>query len=305
MPVYNAQKYVGAAIESILRQTYTDFEFIIIDDCSIDASFAVLEEYKVKDVRIRLFKNPVNYKLAKTLNLGISYALGKYIVRMDADDIAVSTKFAQQLAFMEHNLHIGVCGTWCATFFDDVNHPFGMFRFAINPEMVKVKMYLFKNELAHPTVMIRKSILDNGFSYNEKPDNYAEDWALWLDMLDQGVQISNLPETLLYYRYSHAQITNKDNAKIAYARYQILVKGLKRLFKTNLTQEIIDTHINFLLEPKTIGSVLKLGTYYKHLQLLKDTNRKNHVFDIKTFDYVIDQYLLRNKIKQKIKNLFE
>ena len=116
MPVYNAEKYIVEAVDSILNQTYSDFEFIIIDDCSTDASYEILQSYAAKDNRIRLFKNDVNKKLPKTLNFGISQAKGKYIARMDADDISLPERFAKQIKFMESHPEIGVCGTWLVEF---------------------------------------------------------------------------------------------------------------------------------------------------------------------------------------------
>ena len=110
MPAYNAEKYITEAIDSILFQTFKDFEFIIINDASTDSTKDIIESYK--DPRIKLVNNEQNKGVAKSLNIGISVACGKYIARMDADDIALPERFQKQFDFMEQHPNIDVCGSW-------------------------------------------------------------------------------------------------------------------------------------------------------------------------------------------------
>ncbi|TXJ00169.1 MAG: glycosyltransferase family 2 protein [Neisseriales bacterium] len=121
MPVYNAEKYITEAVESILNQTYSDFEFIIIDDCSTDSSYQILQKYAEKDKRIRIFRNDTNRKQAYTKNFAIKLAKGKFIAFMDADDISLPARFTKQVTFMESHPDIGVCGTWIKVFIDDIH----------------------------------------------------------------------------------------------------------------------------------------------------------------------------------------
>ena len=109
MPAYNAEKYINEAIDSILAQTFTDFEFIIIDDGSTDSTCAIVESYS--DSRIRFFKNEHNLGVAATLNRGLDLARGEYIARMDADDISLPTRFEKQAAYMDSHPDVVVCGT--------------------------------------------------------------------------------------------------------------------------------------------------------------------------------------------------
>ncbi|MBP9741837.1 MAG: glycosyltransferase family 2 protein [Burkholderiales bacterium] len=300
MPVYNAQLYLVQSIESILNQSYSNFELIIIDDCSTDNSWIILEKYAHYDARIKLFKNEVNKKLPTTLNRGISLATGKYIVRMDADDIAVSERLMRQVNFMENHSNIGVCGSKCSAFEDDINQSTRILEFAENPEIVKIKMYLFCCELAHPSVIMRSSLFKNdSLSYKELTNNAAEDWQLWIDMLDQGVTITNLNEVLLNYRESRVQLTQINNTNIEVSRRKILASGLTKLFKGDITPEIINTHLNLLLQPKGIGFIFKIIPYYRHLNRLKLANEKNRLFNIDVFNNFIAQYYLINKLKKK------
>lgn len=110
LSVYNDAKYVGVAIESVLAQTFTDFELIIIDDASTDESLSIARDFA--DERIRIVENEENLGLTKSLNKGISLAQGKYIARMDSDDICLPTRFEKQVAYLDAHPDVGVCGGW-------------------------------------------------------------------------------------------------------------------------------------------------------------------------------------------------
>ena len=119
MPAYNAEKYIREAIDSILAQTYTDFEFIIIDDASTDATASIVESYS--DERIRFFRNEHNMGVANTLNRGLDLAVGEYIARMDSDDISLPERFAKQVEFMDTHTDVIVCGSNAIVFGDGIN----------------------------------------------------------------------------------------------------------------------------------------------------------------------------------------
>ena len=114
LPVYNAEKYVREAIESILNQTFTDYEFVIINDGSTDGSEKIIQSFK--DKRIIYVKNEKNIGIVKTLNKGIEKAFGTYIVRMDADDVSVSDRVEKQVKFMDENPRISISGSWMKYF---------------------------------------------------------------------------------------------------------------------------------------------------------------------------------------------
>ena len=119
MPVYNAQQYLREAIDSVLDQTFSDFEFIIFDDGSTHESLKIIQSYQ--DLRIRLISGKGNRKLVPPLNEAMQMAKGKYLARMDSDDISLSNRFEEQVAFMEKNPDIDVCGTFFRTIGGRVN----------------------------------------------------------------------------------------------------------------------------------------------------------------------------------------
>lgn len=196
IPCYNAALYIRDALLSITQQTYTHLEIIVIDDGSTDDSPMVVEALAAGDKRIKLFRNERNQRLVKTLNRGISLSKGKYIARMDADDIAMKHRIEKQVAFMESHPEIGIAGTFTYDF--NAQGFVGINKRPVEHESIKA--YLFTGSpFFHPTVIIRKEVLDRyALRYD---DNYyrAEDHALWVHLLSV-TQGANLPEALLKYR---------------------------------------------------------------------------------------------------------
>lgn len=205
MPVYNAEKYLREAIDSILVQSYTDFELIVINDCSTDGTEKIVLSYQ--DPRIVYVKNEKNLGVAETLNRGLHVARGEYIARMDADDRSVSHRFEKQVDYLDKNPHAVLCGSRVIVFTDTGEH-----RPANYPtEDGQIRtMLLFSCPLAHPSVMIRKSVIDeHGLQY-EVAFEKVEDYRLWTRLAEYG-QLCNLPEPLLYYRKHPGQVCAKSS----------------------------------------------------------------------------------------------
>lgn len=194
MPVYNGEKYLRQAIDSILRQTFTDFEFLIINDGSTDSSAALIESYN--DPRIRLVHNNTNLKLIETLNKGTKFTSGQYIARMDCDDISSSERLAKQIAFMDAHPEVGVLGTGIYIMGSD-----GKTR---NKVLFPIKHHLlrwglcFYCPICHPSAFIRKDALVKVGGYDPEM-LYAEDYDLWY-RLSKKTKLENLPDILLYLR---------------------------------------------------------------------------------------------------------
>ncbi len=205
MPVYNAEKYLREAIESILNQTFTDFEFLIFNDGSTDSSLEIINSYK--DERIILAYNDKNTGYVQHLNEGIKRAKGKYIARMDADDIALPKRFEKQVAFLEKNPVYILCGSRIRCF-GEVEEQVTL---PIEDEEIRLKM-LYITPFAHPSVMIRKSVLvDNALLYDDSVMP-AEDHDLWV-RLSQFGKLHNLQENLLLYRTHKQNISNQSRSK--------------------------------------------------------------------------------------------
>ena len=161
MSVYNeSEEYLRKSIESILNQTYTDFEFIIIlDNPDNKKAKDILKEYENKDGRIILLENEKNMGLAPSLNRGVKVARGKYIARMDADDIALPERFEKQLYFLENNQDYAVCFTQVFFIDEDGNLLDRENSDVMTDEQIR-KVIFIHNPLHHPTAMIRKHVGD-------------------------------------------------------------------------------------------------------------------------------------------------
>ncbi|MFA0415183.1 glycosyltransferase family 2 protein [Vibrio renipiscarius] len=206
MPVYNAQEHLSEAIESILNQTYRNFEFIIINDGSVDSSDEIIKAYQSNDSRIKYYKNECNLKLIKTLNKGVSLCRGKYILRMDADDIALINRFEKQINYMEAYSHCVVCGTQLSYIDNDGNKVRDITLPTDNSKIMA--SFLFYNPIAHPSVIMRTSIIkENKLQYDEDY-LHAEDYKLWVELSKFG-DCANLGGKLLKYRVSENQISAK------------------------------------------------------------------------------------------------
>ena len=193
MPVYNGERFLREAIDSILNQSYQDFEFLIIDNASTDQSRNIVLSYN--DKRIQFIQNSENLGLEKSLNKGIRQAKGEYIVRMDCDDISLPQRLQKQIDFMDTNPRVAVCGSWVETFGDDNN----IWKFPLNNEEICCGL-LFYSALAHPSVVLRKDLfVDNKFFYDElQRFEWAEDYELWV-RISQKHELANIGEVLLLH----------------------------------------------------------------------------------------------------------
>lgn len=202
MSVYNAEKHLRKAIESILNQTFKDFEFIIINDGSTDTSLEIIKSYH--DPRIRLIEQE-NQGLAKSLNTGIKTSQGEYIARMDADDVSLPERFQLQAEFLDNHLDHGLLGT---TFFvlDEESNILTVKPVLLNDIDLRREL-LYQTPFAHGSVMIRKNILKKigPFIYRQEFDN-SEDYDLW-SRLAQVTKIANLPHILYMWRNNPQGIT--------------------------------------------------------------------------------------------------
>lgn len=209
MPVHNAEKYVGEAIESILNQTFRDFEFLIFDDGSKDNSANIIKEYATKDTRIVFYNYKENTGYLKHLNEGIDKAKGKYIARMDADDISLPERFDKQVKFMEQNEDVGVCGTWFTTFEHYIENTMTIMKQPEHDSDLKIAIF-YSCPFGHPTVMAKTTLLkQNKYDANFYP---AEDYELWSRLIPI-TKFYNIQENLLFYRHHETNISKTASTK--------------------------------------------------------------------------------------------
>ena len=200
LPVYNCELYIKTAVESILNQTFTNFELLIIDDASTDATVSILKKFD--DPRIQLIEKPLNSGYTNSLNYGLKIAKGQYIARMDADDISYPERFARQIAYLDNHPDVVVCGTTYKIVDNDKK--------IILPqdhEAIKIGL-LWGNCVSHPSVMIRKKIVDDFSIRYDTSKEPAEDYDMWVRLLSIG-KLHNLKEILLEYRVYGNQVSRK------------------------------------------------------------------------------------------------
>lgn len=255
MSVYNAEKYLEEAIDSIVNQTYQDFEFIIINDCSTDNSGAILNQYKQRYEQIVLISNSSNLGLTKNLNKALSIAKGDFIARMDADDISELNRFEVQHAFLHNNPNIDVLGSFSRNI-DEKGTITGKRTAPISHrDILKVLPKLCP--LAHPTVMFRKESLAKIGFYNEKYIT-SQDYDMWFRAAKEGLQFYNIPELLLKYRMNDKYVGRKT-FKFRWNDFKLRLEGYKRM-RLPLHQYA------YALIPLVLGVIP--GFMYAHLKKL-------------------------------------
>lgn len=208
MPVYNGGHFLKNAIDSILSQSLTDFEFIIINDGSTDDSEEIILSYS--DPRIVYVKNATNLRLIKSLNKGIDIARGKYIARMDADDIALPKRFERQVATFESDQKIDMVNV-SIYFLDEKGDRYWMpkTKLAYNYEAIRY-INVVDNMIAHPGVMIKADVLKRYKYLDSSNVEHAEDHELWARLLNNGVRCQTIKDRLLYYRLVSSSISHTN-----------------------------------------------------------------------------------------------
>jgi glycosyltransferase involved in cell wall biosynthesis len=280
MPTYNQLEYLTESVNSVLNQTFSDFEFIIIDDCSTDRTIEYLERCAKLDKRIRVLSNNINLGVSNSLNLGLSIATGKYIARMDADDISFINRFEYQINYLNAHPECGVLGT--ETCFINLDGSKSDQPAWIKPieHNVIVWNLLYSTPLCHPTTMIRHDILKNIGGYTTTHPN--EDMDLWT-RLAFHTSFNNLENTLLYYRMPHDVHRKKLEAWIPHIQNvsrSYVERILEKKVDFKLIQLIIDT--NFGLSAKRsyeakdlFQASLLLEEVYEKMKLIGMLEKKN------------------------------
>jgi len=280
MPVYNAEKYLCDAIESILKQTFHDFEFIIIDDGSSDSTSSILNN-NYNDKRIVYVKNDENKGIVYSLNRGLALSKGKYIARMDADDICIATRLAEQVKFLDTHPDIDICGAYVQMFSD-----FGLgevCKYPILSEEIKGAL-VFNNVFAHPVVMMRHAtLLEHGIQYNEKFLN-AEDFGLWSSMLEFG-GYANLPKVLLHYRVSNTSISALMPKRIMKGRIKVMSSNFN-LFDIPNPEHLAELCLSENLSQSDFVEIIN------RLNDMRMANNIKEIIDSRVFEWCLNEFKL-------------
>ena len=206
MPNYNGEKFIAQAIESILNQTYKDFEFIIIDDCSTDNSWNIIQEYARKDKRIRAYRNEKNLGVSGTLNYGLSHVTGEFIARMDSDDISSKLRFEKQVKKLEEGFDV------VGSDIKIINSSSKIIGSRVYRDDIS-NVIVIESPLAHPSVMFRASLIKDLGVYSSS-FKVSQDYDLWLRFYSYGAKFHIIHEPLLRYRVHDTQVKSTKTKEV-------------------------------------------------------------------------------------------
>jgi hypothetical protein len=269
LPAYNAQAWLDEALRSVLRQSFRDLELLIIDDGSTDGTAELVRRYA--DDRIRIVRHERNRGLIESLNEGIDLARGRFVARMDADDIAHPRRLERQLAFLEQRADVGICGTW---FRASGRRRQAKIRPPMHHDDIAATLF-FRSAFAHPTVMFRRQFLDqNGLRYDPQA-HHAEDYDLWVRARER-TRLANLPEFLLEYRAHADQVSARYPQPQSGSAAQVRLKQLAVMLPA-ATEEEKSLHLR-TCDGHVFSSSSELLEARSWLDFLREANRRAGMF---------------------------
>jgi|GEM_PF-1060140 Predicted glycosyltransferases len=224
MAVFNAGRFLRQTVESVINQTMTDWELVAVDDCSTDDSVEILRSFN--DPRIRIIEKKINSGAAESRNLGIQYALGEYLAVLDADDISYPVRFERQVGFLEKHPEITIVGSYADAIDEHGNKLFDI-RLPLNPEEVRTRL-LFESAMVQSSAMMRADAITQRSLYYDKAFTYVEDFELF-QRASRSVEIANIPEVLIAYRYSPENITTRHYKEQALLARTAIEKHFREL----------------------------------------------------------------------------
>jgi glycosyltransferase involved in cell wall biosynthesis len=255
IPCFNAGKFLEEAVRSVMQQTYSNIEIIIVNDCSTDDSPAIIAQLQKEDVRIILFNNLENLGISKTLNKAIENSRGKYIARMDADDICFPGRIEKQVNFLEQNPDIAICGGNFIKI-DEQGNKTGKVIFPTGNKILKAEL-LFYCPFAHPAMMLRKTVLETVGGYKDLAP--AEDYELWLRIAEK-FNVENLSDYLIYYRVHSSSISANRGGKLWVVLNEIVQEHIKA---SGFAENYLPYHLKFLegawYQKASVGELGNIG----------------------------------------------
>ena len=259
LPAYNAAEFLNESIDSILHQTYQNFELIIVNDGSTDNTQAIIEQYA--DPRIKCIQHDQNKGLVNCLNEAITLSKGEYIVRMDADDIAFNNRIQLQVAYLNEHPAVSIVGTHALFFEKDINAQLPNWELDLNTNTVSEikKALAWENCIIHPTVCIRSEVAKS-LLYDVAQINY-EDYDLWMRAIAHNLIIAKINEPLLYYRVQAGSITQSSIRK---ANFYFQKVGIKFHFiKASISKGTFNLFVGKVCITLFVDLIMGLGKALK------------------------------------------
>lgn len=276
LPAYNAEAYICRAIDSILTQTFTDFELLVINDGSTDSTQRLVESYT--DPRIRLVNMAKNSGLINALNHGLDLANRKYLARMDADDVCLPTRLEKQFQFLEQHKDYIACGTSIINF-NTTSESY--MQYPETNEQIKTALFFFERNICHPTVMIRREPLEKHKIRYRSDYTYAEDYVFWHELAQIG-KLYNIKEGLLrYYRHEDQVSTKYYPQQMAISRN--IVKGSLSTLWPDITESQLQDILRLCVHEVGIypDSHFSIHKVNKTILWILDKNKKTKNFNPK------------------------
>ncbi len=278
MPVYNSVRFVAKAVESVLSQSFTDFELIIVNDASTDGSEEVLNSFN--DDRIKLLINKQNMGIVYSRNRGLREARGRFVAPFDSDDIAVPEKFMKQIDFLKKSPGFGMVGSWVRMIDGEGKLMKEKWKLPAKPYLIPAIM-LFRNYFVQSTIVARREAIPPG-GYKTGYD-VVEDYKMWIEIA-KNYRIWNLPEYLVNYRVHKMSAINIDTIRLQYQN-QLIFNDLFRELKLDLDKQNFETHL-VIKKNDPIKNIETLKRIEEHLKLLMLQNRKVNVYNEKALTKV-------------------
>jgi len=279
MPVYNSELYVREAIQSVLEQTCTSFELVIVDDGSTDGSVDAVNS--VRDDRIRLIEKPVNSGLAAARNTALEEAQGNYIAWLDSDDRARSSRLETQVDFLERHPDVGLCGGWVETFGQGRRH---RWQYPTESTTLKCRM-IFDDPFATSSVMLRREALDGIGGHFDMAFPPAEDYELW-DRIGQEWELANIDSVLVDYRVHDNQTSVLHSVDQMDAVWRIQQRHLNRL-EISASEEEKQTHLRVGIGWGREGNLQFVQDVERWLAKVLEANEALGVYPVAAFRQVI------------------
>lgn len=305
MPLYNAEKYVYKAVNSILNQSFRDFELIIVDDCSVDNSSSIVSEFN--DGRIKLLSNEKNQGIAYTRNRAIDLASGEYIAIMDDDDIAPLNRLEREVLYLdEHPNIIAVCGNQIRIDEND-NELSDFWRVCKSPKRISA-LFLFGDPIPNGSTMIRRKVLmDNNIRFTDNMHG-IEDYRFWSEVSLCGY-IGSIDEVMLYWRYGHFSESAVQNTPEAVKLRRIDFQNVKDIlfshYGVKFSEKQRTRFYNTFSEARTTASFSELAKVIPTiLSIMRQTSSCSISREIRQVCLFIYFNTLVNSIKGKIDSFF-
>ena len=284
MSVYNGETYLEEAIESVRNQTFKNWELIVINDCSTDSTAKILADFSLKDERIKVHTNEVNLRLPTSLNKAISLSSGKYIARMDADDICLPDRFEKQYKFMEENSDVSLSSCRFMTVKNGVYMSGGAGGRCDNQALCA--MLLVANPILHPGVIAKAEVMKK-FNYDTTL-TCTEDLELWTRMVMEKQKIEILPECLLIYRLHDKQITSTT-----LERQHTEVLKIQEKYYGALLQKMDKKMQEFYIGGIYFTETADIDKFLEYAKWLKSAAAKN--FDKNNINYALLEIIAEYK----------